>query len=162
MSAHGMLTRLKIGGPIVTLRPVAASEIRGNVVSRRTVAQIPTSIMLLKRKLASRDRTDSIRASDPKPSRRAIRRASEPKNTIPRNHANAGPMSEVANECTEEMIPLRVRNVPKIERQKVRITSVRFQTFIIPFFSWSITEWRNAVPVSQGIKDAFSTGSHAQ
>ena len=28
--------------------------------------------------------------------------------------------------------------------------------------SWIITEWRNAVAVSQGMKAAFSTGSHAQ
>ena len=37
-----------------------------------------------------------------------------------------------------------------------------FHTFIMPFFSWIITECRNAVPSSQGISDAFSTGSHAQ
>jgi len=28
--------------------------------------------------------------------------------------------------------------------------------------SWIITECRNAVPVSHGMKAAFSTGSHAQ
>jgi hypothetical protein len=29
-------------------------------------------------------------------------------------------------------------------------------------FSWITTECRNAVAVSQGMKDAFSTGSQAQ
>jgi hypothetical protein len=43
---------LKIGGPIVTLRPVAASEISGNVVSSR-IAAIRRHV-LLNRKLASR------------------------------------------------------------------------------------------------------------
>ena len=37
-----------------------------------------------------------------------------------------------------------------------------FQRFSIPRFSWIITEWRNAVIVSQGSRLAFSTGSQAQ
>jgi hypothetical protein len=37
-----------------------------------------------------------------------------------------------------------------------------FQTFSIPRFSCSITECRNAVPVSHGMSEAFSTGSQAQ
>ncbi len=41
-------------------------------------------------------------------------------------------------------------------------TSQTFHTFIIPRFSCIITECRNAVPVSHGISDAFSTGSQAQ
>ena len=37
-----------------------------------------------------------------------------------------------------------------------------FQTFIMPFFSCIITECRNAVPLSQGSSEAFSTGSQPQ
>ena len=44
----------------------------------------------------------------------------------------------------------------------VASTSETFQTFSIPRFSWIITECRNAVPVSHGISEAFSTGSQAQ
>ena len=44
----------------------------------------------------------------------------------------------------------------------VASTSETFQTFSIPRFSWTMIECRNAVPVSHGISDAFSTGSHAQ
>ena len=40
--------------------------------------------------------------------------------------------------------------------------SPRFHFFSMPRFSWIITECRNAVIVSQGSSDAFSTGSHAQ
>ena len=43
-----------------------------------------------------------------------------------------------------------------------RGSATTFQTFSIPRFSWIITECRNAVPVSHGISEAFSTGSHAQ
>ena len=41
-------------------------------------------------------------------------------------------------------------------------TSETFQTFSIPRFSWIIAECRNAVPISHGISDAFSTASHPQ
>ena len=41
-------------------------------------------------------------------------------------------------------------------------TSDAFHTFSIPRFSWIMSECRNAVPVSHGISEAFSTGSQAQ
>ena len=41
-------------------------------------------------------------------------------------------------------------------------TSDTFQTFSIPRFSWTIAECRNAVPVSHGISEAFSTASQPQ
>ena len=44
----------------------------------------------------------------------------------------------------------------------VASTSDTFQTFSIPRFSWIISECRNAVPVSQGISEAFSTASQPQ
>ena len=92
-----------------------------------------------------------------------ISRITEPKKTIPRKtRRRPGRCLEVAKACTDEMTPLRVRKVPKIERLKVRMISSMFQTFSMPFFSWIITECRNAVPVSQGISEAFSTGSQAQ
>ncbi len=160
--AHGMLTRLKIGGPIVTLRPVASSDNSGNVVKNSTVIAIPTRIRLLNRNDDSRDRSDSRRCSVRRLSRRDTRSRSEPKNTRARNTPNAGPMSDVANECTDDRMPLRVRNVPKIDSENVRITSSAFHTLSMPLRSWIITECRNAVPVSQGMSDAFSTGSQAQ
>ena len=49
-----------------------------------------------------------------------------------------------------------------MQRKKEAETSTMFQTFIMPFFSCIITECRNAVLLSQGRKDAFSTGSQAQ
>lgn len=79
-----------------------------------------------------------------------------------RKTAKNGPIFDCANACTEETMPLRVRNVPKIQRKNVTITSTMFHTFSMPRFSWIITEWRNAVPESQGRSEAFSTGSHPQ
>ena len=44
----------------------------------------------------------------------------------------------------------------------VTSASDTFQTFSIPRRSWIISECRNAVPVSHGSSDAFSTASHPQ
>src|ERR1035441_4296255 len=58
------------------------------------------------------------------------------------------------------MMPLRVRNVPQMASQNEPKTSHIFQTFSMPRFSCIMTECRKAVPKSQGIREAFSTGSH--
>ena len=79
-----------------------------------------------------------------------------------RNTAKNGPMFDCAKACTEETIPLRVRNVPKMLKKNVRMTSTTFQTFSMPRFSWIITECRKAVPESHGSTEAFSTGSQPQ
>ena len=73
-----------------------------------------------------------------------------------------GPSPDCVNECTDEITPLRVRNVPKMVSEKVRSTSTMFHTFRMSRFSWIITECRYAVDTSHGMKAAFSTGSHAQ
>src|ERR1700729_3220277 len=71
-------------------------------------------------------------------------------------------MFDSANACTELTIPDRVSSVPRIVSMNVEKISHTFQLFIIPRFSCIITECRKAVPVSQGMKLAFSTGSHPQ
>ena len=72
------------------------------------------------------------------------------------------PMPDCANACTELTTPLRVRNVPKMASRNVVKMSHMFHIFIMPRFSCIITECRNAVMVSHGSSDAFSTGSHPQ
>ena len=59
-------------------------------------------------------------------------------------------------------MPERVSSVPRIDSRKVAKMSQTFQTFIMPRFSCIMTECKNAVPVSQGRKLAFSTGSQPQ
>ena len=49
-----------------------------------------------------------------------------------------------------------------MHRKKVVETSTMFHTFIMPFFSCIMTECKNAVPLSQGSSEAFSTGSQNQ
>jgi hypothetical protein len=76
----------------------------------------------------------------------------------PRNH---GPIELCVKEWIEETTPERVRNVPNSDSANARLTSVTFQTFSMPRFSWIITLCRNAVATSHGISAAFSTGSQA-
>ncbi len=66
------------------------------------------------------------------------------------------------NAWTDDTTPDRVRNVPKIVRKNVTMTSVTFHTFSMPRRSCTITECRNAVAVNHGSRPAFSTGSQAQ
>src|SRR6266550_1054765 len=79
-----------------------------------------------------------------------------------RNPANHFPTGDCANECTLDITPLRVMNVPKIDRRKADTTSVTFHFLSIPRFSCTMIECRNAVLTSHGSSDAFSTGSQAQ
>src|SRR5579872_305108 len=71
-------------------------------------------------------------------------------------------MEDCAKAWTELTRPPRVSVVPSSVSRKVEKMSQTFQLFIMPFFSCIITECRKAVPVSHGMKLAFSTGSHPQ
>ena len=75
---------------------------------------------------------------------------------------NQSPIEDCANACTELTTPERVKNVPNTASRKVAKISHMFHIFSMPRFSCIITECRNAVPVSQGMSEAFSTGSHPQ
>src|ERR1700693_2508157 len=58
-NATGTLTRLKNGGPTVTLLPCTHSDKTGNSVPHNTVKQATRRSRLLNRKLDSRDTSDS-------------------------------------------------------------------------------------------------------
>src|SRR5678816_1173689 len=60
------------------------------------------------------------------------------------------------------MIPERVRKVPRMVNTNVPTTRLMFHRRSMLRRSCTIAECRNAVAVSHGRNDAFSTGSHAQ
>src|ERR1019366_4109216 len=120
----------------------------GKNVPHNIVKQTTSKRRLLNRKLDSRETSDSSLCSLFRCDRFPIR--------------NKVPIEDCAKACTELMTPDRVRNVPSIESRKVAKISDMFQTFNMPRFSCIMTECRNAVPVSHGISEAFSTGSHPQ
>src|SRR5271169_874840 len=161
-SPMGTLTRLKNGGPTVTLLPVTHSDSTGNSVPHNTAKQATSSTRLLNRKLDSREISESSRCSLFSVSRLRTKKNTQVANAMARNHTDQMPIPDCANACTELTTPLRVRNVPKMaSRNEMKIRHM-FHIFIMPRFSCIITECRNAVIVSQGRIDAFSTGSHPQ
>src|SRR5690348_8092514 len=158
----GMFTWLKNGGPTVTLVPWTSSDKMGNNVPHSTEKAIPMNSRLLNRKLASRLTMDSRRASA---SSSGSRFAYSAKLAVPitiRNASKKYPTLDWVNECTLEITPERVMNVPKIDNSHDPMIRARFHFFHIPRFSWITTEWRNAVMVSHGRSYAFSTECHAQ
>src|SRR5689334_16730759 len=71
-------------------------------------------------------------------------------------------MVPVVNACTDEMIPERVRKVPRIVRTNVPTTRLMFHKRSMLRRSCTMAECRKAVAVSHGRNEAFSTGSQAQ
>ncbi len=64
-----------------------------------------------------------------------------------------------AKACTEVMMPERTRKVPSSEKPKARMESRMVQAFSESRFSTTSAECSRAVPISHGMKEAFSTGS---
>ncbi len=162
MSATGTFTRLKNGGPTVTLVPCTASLSTGNSVPHNTVKQATSRIRLLNRKLDSRETSDSSLCSLLRCPRLRTKKKTQVATVSAMNPMNQVPIDDCAKACTELTTPLRVRKVPKMASRNVLKTSHMFHIFSMPRFSCIMTECRNAVPVSHGISDAFSTGSHPQ
>jgi hypothetical protein len=89
-------------------------------------------------------------------------RAIDPATSTAMKPRNGRPRVEAPKAWIESRMPERTRNVPITASTPVASTSETFHTFSIPRFSWIIAECRNAVPVSQGSSEAFSTGSQPQ
>ncbi len=123
----------------------------------------PMKSRLFPRKDASRERNDSTCASGCSRSRRHQTRIAEKTvSTLMKPRKIQAIVRFCAKLCTDSIRPDRVRKVAKMLSRKVPRISSTFHIFSIPRFSWIITECRNAVPVSQGRSDAFSTGSQNQ
>ena len=65
----------------------------------------------------------------------------------------------VAKACTEVSTPERTRKVPSSDSENATIASSTVQALNAPRFSVTASEWISAVPTSQGMNEAFSTGS---
>ena len=72
---------------------------------------------------------------------------------------NTPRVGSVAKACTEVSTPERTRKVPSSESEKARIASRMVQLFSASRFSTTIAECSSAVAASQGMNEAFSTGS---
>ena len=139
-----------------------ASEISGKNVPHRITKQRPTSARLLSRNAASRDSSESSLCSDASCGARVITSTAEPITITAISTRNGMPRVDAPNAWIELRMPERTRNVPSTARMPAASTSDTFHIFSMPRFSCTIAECRNAVPISHGISDAFSTASHPQ
>src|ERR1019366_6005034 len=127
-SATGTATRLKNGGPTVTLCPCTHSERIGKNVPQRMVKQTTSSSRLLNRKLDSRETSDSSLCSLLRCGRFLIRKKTQTAMVSEMKTRNHVPIDDCAKACTELMTPERVRKVPSSESRKVAKMSDMFQT----------------------------------
>ena len=68
-------------------------------------------------------------------------------------------VGSVAKAWTEVSTPDRTRKVPSSDRENAEIASNTVQFLKLPRFSVTASECTSAVPTSQGMNEAFSTGS---
>ena len=69
-------------------------------------------------------------------------------------------VGSLANECTETSTPERTRKVPTRLSEKAKMASSSVQLLKMPaLLGDAQSEWISAVPTSQGMNEAFSTGS---
>src|SRR5271169_752460 len=138
------------------------SERTGKSVPQSTVKHAASRTRLLKRKLDSRETSDSSLFSAFRWSRCRMKVKRHTDITMMRKVQNHVPMDDCAKAWTELTRPERVSSVPKMASMNVEKISHTFQLFIMPRFSCIMTECRKAVPVSHGMREAFSTGSQPQ
>src|SRR5246127_3346823 len=115
--------------------------------------------MLLPRSMDSRD-TSEKRA--PRPTfgaRQAYSDSAPPITTTRKPRMNRPRAGSVANACTDDSTPERTMKVPSSDSANASSASSTVHDLNAPRFSVTASEWISAVPASQGMNDAFSTGS---
>src|SRR5271165_2809189 len=124
--ATGTATRLKNGGPTVTLCPCTHSDRMGKSVPQSTVKQATSRSRLLNRKLDSRETSASSLCSLLRWSLFLTKKKTQTASVSDMKTTNQSPIDDWAKACTELMTPERVRNVPSMESRKVEKISHMF------------------------------------
>src|SRR6185503_9427804 len=155
----GANTDSKYGGPTEILPRPSASRKSGYSVPSSTAAQATINSTLLASSIDSRESNSNMPPGETLLARQAYS-VSEPPITSARKQRMKMPrFGSVANACTEVSTPERTRKVPSRLRENAMIASSTVQDLKAPRFSVTAREWISAVPISQGMKEAFSTGS---
>ena len=133
--------------------------ISGNKVPNNTVRVATRNTTLFTNSRLSREIQEKLTRLCTAGARRAYR-IREPPITIPRKaRINTPRAGSVAKAWTEVSTPERTRKVPSRLREKVKIANSTVQLRNRPRFSVAARLCTRAVPASQGMKEAFSTGS---
>ena len=111
---------------------------------------------------SSSDSRENIWNEPPRPTfgARQANSSKEAPTTMARKISTKMPrFGSVAKACTDVSTPERTRKVPSSDSEKAMIASITVQFLKQPRFSVTASEWISAVPTSQGMNEAFSTGS---
>ena len=158
-AVSGMKTLLKYGGPTEILPRLRASTASGYRVPSRILAAATTRNTLLSNRPVSRDSRSKRTELRIWLARRAYSASDEPTTAIRNSRMNTPRSGSEANACTDVRTPERTRKVPSRLRENAKIASSTVQALNAPRFSVTASECISAVPTSQGMNDAFSTGS---
>ena len=126
---------------------------------RNTVAQATESSRLLSTSAPSRLTGANSPPASSAGARRAKSTSEPPMVTDKSSRMNAPRSGSLAKVCTDDNRPERTMKVPISDSEKVRIASRMVQALSALRFSTTIAECNSAVPISQGMKETFSTGS---
>ena len=111
---------------------------------------------------SSMDSRDTVSKPSPMPilwARSANSSKDPPTTSVSSTRMKMPRVGSVAKACTEVSTPERTRKVPSRLSENAAIASKATQALKPPRFSAIGRECSSAVPTSQGMKEAFSTGS---
>ena len=124
-----------------------------------TAAAATTSSTLLASNMDSREIGAKVPPSPTRGARQANSVNELPTTSAKKPRIKTPRAGSEAKACTELNTPERTMKVPNRESENVRIASKAVHILKPPRFSVTAREWISAVPTSQGMKEAFSTGS---
>ena len=131
----------------------------GYSVPSSTAASAAIRITLLASSIDSRENQAKAPPVTIFGARQANRASEPPITTSMKPRMKAPRVGSTAKECTEESTPERTRKVPSSDSENAVSASSTVHALKAPRFSVTAREWINAVPASQGMNEAFSTGS---
>ena len=155
----GTNTVLKYGGPTDSLPKPSESMNSGYSVPRKTEAEATDNSTLLLNSMVSRESNSNLPPSPILGARQANSSSEAPITSTRKDKMKMPRFGSVAKACTEVSTPERTRKVPSNDSENAAIASNTVQLLNAPRFSVTASEWISAVPTSQGMNEAFSTGS---
>src|SRR5512137_369443 len=132
---------------------------KGYSVSRNTEAEATESSTLLVSSMDSRETSSNLPPSPILGARQANSSSDAPMTTTRKERMKMPRLGSVAKACTEVSTPERTRKVPSSDNENAAMASSTVQLLKAPRFSVTASECISAVPTSQGMNEAFSTGS---
>ena len=150
---------LKNGAPIDTEPKPNCLCTSGNSVPISTTTSAAINNTLLANRAFSRDTSSKLPRTRTDEPFSANSNSEPPMTNTRKPRMNMPRAGSDANACTETRIPERTRKVPNRLSENAEIASSTVHALKVPRFSVTASECISAVPASQGMNDAFSTGS---